>query len=68
MPQLLSSSGMPRAEDKDLFCHLPSSATAVEGGRHKMASGLKVESIQDICSYSRPDSCQRDIHQRPPTF
>ncbi len=32
IPHLMPHLGAPRAEDKDMLCRLPSSATAAEGG------------------------------------
>ncbi len=53
IPQLMLRPGVPRAEDKDMLCRLPSSATAAEGGRHREDSGLEEKSIQAICSHSQ---------------
>ncbi len=52
MPRL----SVPRAEDKDMLCRLPSSATAAEGGEHRGDSGLEEKSIRAICSRSQLDS------------
>ncbi len=56
IPQLMPRPGVPRAEDKDMLCCLPSSATAAEGGRHRGDSGLEEKSVQAICSCSQLDS------------
>jgi hypothetical protein len=58
IPQLMPRPGMPRAEDKDMLCRLPSSATAAEGGRHRGDPGLVEKSIQAIGSHSELDSQQ----------
>ncbi len=46
------------AEDKGMFCCLPSSATAAVGGRHRGDSGLEEKGVQAICSCSQLDSQQ----------
>jgi hypothetical protein len=48
--------GVPRAEDMDMLCHLPSSATAADGGRHRGDSDLEEKSVQAICPRSQLDS------------
>jgi hypothetical protein len=58
IPELMSCPGIPRTKDEDVFCHLPSSATAAEGGKHRGDSGLEKKSIQAICSGSQLDSQQ----------
>ncbi len=54
--QLVPCPCVPRAEDKDVLCRLPSSATAAEGGRHRGDSGKEEKSIQTVCSRSQLDS------------
>ncbi len=47
IPQLMPRPGVPRAEDKDMLCRLPSSATAAEGGRHRGGSLVMVTANAD---------------------
>jgi hypothetical protein len=58
IPELMSCPGISRAKDEDVFCGLPSSATAAEGGKHRGDSSLEEKSIQAICSHSQLDSQQ----------
>ncbi len=60
IPELVPYPSVPRAEDKDVLCCLPSSATAAERGSHRGDSGLEEKSIQAICSCSQLD-CQRAL-------
>jgi hypothetical protein len=56
IPKLMSCPGIPRAKDEDVFCRLPSSATAAEGRKHRGDSSLEEKSVQAICSRSQLDS------------
>jgi hypothetical protein len=58
IPQLMSCPSVLRADDEDMSCRLPSSATAAEGGGHRGDSSLEEKSIQAICSRSQLDSQQ----------
>jgi hypothetical protein len=55
VPQLIKCPSMPRAEDKDVFYGLSSSA-ASKGGRNRGDSGLEEKSIQAIYSRIQLDS------------
>ncbi len=65
IPELMSCPSIPRAKDNDVFCCLPSCATAAEGGKHRGDSGLEEESIQAIYSRSRLDSQQALCFSEP---
>ncbi len=56
IPQLLSCSSVPWAEDEDVFRCLTSSAAAAERGRHRGDSGLVEKSVRAIYSHSQLDS------------
>jgi hypothetical protein len=58
IPKLMSCTGIPGAEDEDLFCCLSSFAIAAEKGKHSWDSGLEEKSIQAVCSRSQLDSEQ----------
>jgi hypothetical protein len=58
IPQLMSCPSMLRAEDEEMSCCVPSSATAIEGRRHRGDSGLEEKCIQAICSRSQLDAQQ----------
>ncbi len=56
IPQLMLCPGMPGSGHKYMLCHLPSSANAAEGARHRGDSGLEEKSIHTICSHSQLNS------------
>ncbi len=58
IPELVLYPSVPRAEDKDVLCRLPSSTTAAEKGRHRGDSGLEEKCVQVICSRSQLHSQQ----------
>ncbi len=65
IPELMLYPSVPGAEDKDVLCHLLTSATAAKRGSHRGNSSLEEKSIQAICARSQLDS-QRAVYLPEP--